>query len=376
MSDKDFEIENGESTAQEENALRTADALDETNSEYFDAIDEQDLQKSNEEENTKSPDAALEESTDAIPLKFNNKDSDFDESNFEDNASDSDENAADSDENTTSSNEEPVKDADSDDAVPEDQNSLTADQKDEDESNEENISSGSTDASDSDNEINEDTSVQEELTTQNEPSNTEEDFNTYSEKLDAYESEHDTPSKKTYNPEKPRGIDGVFDFLELFIFSLAAVLLITTFFFRHSVVEGSSMEQTLFGGEHLIISDLFYTPERGDIIVCEDYTTALKKPIVKRVIAVAGDHIQITEDGRVTLNGERLDESEYVYVDFGASILKPEIDIIVPEGEVFVMGDHRNMSTDSRDIGTISEDSILGKVLLRFYPFDKFGRIE
>ena len=183
-------------------------------------------------------------------------------------------------------------------------------------------------------------------------------------------------TKRVYNPDKPRGIDTVFDFLELFIFSLAAVLVITTFFFRHSVVEGSSMENTLYEGEHIIISDLFYTPDRGDIIVCEDYTTALRKPIVKRVIGIEGDRVQVTEDGRVTVNGVELDESDYVFVDFGANIDKDAVDVIVPEGEVFVMGDHRNMSTDSRDIGTVKVDSILGKVILRFYPFDKFGRVE
>ena len=176
-----------------------------------------------------------------------------------------------------------------------------------------------------------------------------------------------------YNPEKPRGIDALFDFVELFIFSLVAVLLVTTFLFRHSVVEGSSMEQTLFENEHLIISNLFYTPARGDIIVCEDYSTALRKPIVKRIIGVEGDRVQVMPTGEVYVNEEKLEE-DYVYVDF--YVPQREIDVIVPEGEVFVMGDHRNMSTDSREIGTVDMDSILGKVLFRFYPFDKFGKVE
>ena len=162
---------------------------------------------------------------------------------------------------------------------------------------------------------------------------------------------------------------------ELFIFSLAAVLLITTFLFRHSVVDGSSMENTLFEGEHIIISNLFYTPERGDIIVCEDYTTNLRKPIVKRVIGIAGDHVEIDYSGKVKINGELIDE-DYVYIDPWIPYFDEPVDVIVPEGELFVMGDHRNVSTDSRDIGTIKEDSILGKVLLRFYPFENFGRVE
>ena len=179
--------------------------------------------------------------------------------------------------------------------------------------------------------------------------------------------------KEGYDPDHPRGIDAIFDFVELFVFSLVAVLVVTTFFFRHSIVEGSSMEQTLFEGEHLIISNLFYNPERGDIIVCEDYSTTLRKPIVKRVIGVAGDRVQVFVSGEVYVNGELLQE-DYVYVDF--YLPNREVDIIVPEGEIFVMGDHRNMSTDSREIGTVDEDSVLGKVLFRFYPFDKFGKVE
>lgn len=177
-----------------------------------------------------------------------------------------------------------------------------------------------------------------------------------------------------YDPKKPRRIDGRFDLVELFIFTLLAVMVLTSFFFRHSIVDGESMENTLYSGEHLIISDLFYTPKRGDIIVCEDYTTALSKPIVKRVIAVAGDTVEIKRSGRIYVNGVLLEE-EYVYLDDPFYSYK-DLTTKVPDGEIFVMGDHRNASTDSRDIGTVSEDSVLGKVLIRFYPFDKFGVVK
>ena len=185
-------------------------------------------------------------------------------------------------------------------------------------------------------------------------------------------------SKKSDDDSKigNRLIDSLFDFIELFIFSLAAVFIITTFFFRHSVVDGGSMERTLFDGEHIIISDLFYKPERGDIIVCEDYSTELPIPIVKRVIAIAGDRVEIDSFGNVKVNGELLDESGYVYIDPNFPYICDPLDMTVPDGEVFVMGDHRNVSQDSRKIGTIKEDSILGKVLLRFYPFEKFGVVE
>lgn len=182
------------------------------------------------------------------------------------------------------------------------------------------------------------------------------------------------PIQEKYDPKKPRRIDGRFDLLELFVFTLLAVMIATTFLFRHSIVEGSSMENTLHSGEHLIISDLFYTPKRGDIIVCEDYTTAIPKPIVKRVIAVAGDTIEIKSNGNIYINGE-LQEENYLYINQPNYEYK-ELILRVPTGELFVMGDHRNESTDSREIGTVSQDSVLGKVLLRFYPIDKFGTVK
>lgn len=199
------------------------------------------------------------------------------------------------------------------------------------------------------------------------------DFATSTEEAPSAEPIEQPKKKKGYDPDNPRKIDSAFDFVELFIFALVAVLIFTTFFFRHSVVEGSSMENTLHDGEHLIISSFFYEPQRGDIVVCEDYSTPHKKPIVKRIIALEGDRIQVSIDGKVTLNGEELVE-DYVFVN--GRILEHPVDLVVGEGEIFVMGDHRNMSDDSRSFGPVDEDSIIGKVLIRFYPFDKFGSVD
>ncbi len=191
------------------------------------------------------------------------------------------------------------------------------------------------------------------------------------------EPEEEEKELEPYNPDSPRKVDARFDFVELFTLTLVIVMIITSFFFRHSIVEGVSMDNTLKEGEHLIISDFFYEPDHGDIIVCQDLTTSLSFPIVKRVIALGGDSVRITSDGEVYVNDELLIE-EYVYIDDPnyeyRDFYLPE----VPEGEIFVMGDHRNMSDDSRidSIGTISEDAVLGKVLLRFLPFDRFGRVD
>lgn len=171
--------------------------------------------------------------------------------------------------------------------------------------------------------------------------------------------------------ERAHAVQSVFDFVELLVLTLAAVLLITSFLFRHSVVDGASMESTLRDGDHLIISSAFYEPKVGDIIVFEDYTTRHKKPLVKRIIATAGQTVTVLSDTEVLVDGELITggftdgvSTEYTY---------PMEPVTVSEGCVFVMGDHRNSSTDSRSFGEITVDSILGKVLLRVYPFSEFG---
>ena len=215
-----------------------------------------------------------------------------------------------------------------------------------------------------------------------------------------YEPKPFSKREPKYDPENPRKVDFLFDFVELFIFTLVAVLIITTFFIRHSVVDGSSMENGLHDGDVLVISNIFYTPKRNDIVVVQDMTTVLDKPIVKRVIGIEGDVIRIAREG-VYLNGEFLEEP-YVFTDYlpytyhtvpaeelmkceGFSIKFEEQDgkrvllyyeFIVPENELFVMGDHRNVSTDSRAIGTVRCDAVLGQVVLRLFPFEVFGFVE
>lgn len=215
------------------------------------------------------------------------------------------------------------------------------------------------------------------------------------EHIDSFEKESKAetiPSpEETYNPDKPRKIDAIFDFVELLIFTLVAVLCLTSFFVRHAVVEGGSMMNTLKDGDVLLISDVFYTPTPGDIVVVEDYTTMLKKPIVKRVIAVEGQIVRVTKD-TIYINGKPITE-DYVYTDDpdyeypivsndelrqlpGFIITREYYEFMVPEGEIFVMGDHRDDSTDSRVIGTVKVEAVLGRALLRLLPFEKFGEVN
>lgn len=172
---------------------------------------------------------------------------------------------------------------------------------------------------------------------------------------------------------KARNVDSRFDLAELFIFSLVAVLLISAFIFRHTVVDGGSMENTLKDGENLIISDLFYTPRTGDIVVVEDYHTPFRKPLIKRVIATGGQSVMILPTG-VYVDGFLLEE-EYVHTEPGYRYT-PVAEFTVPDGMIYVMGDHRDNSTDSRVFGCVSEEAILGRVLLRYFPFSRFGTVD
>ena len=159
---------------------------------------------------------------------------------------------------------------------------------------------------------------------------------------------------------------------------MVAIMMLSAFVFRHSVVDGDSMMNTLYDDEHLIISNFFYEPKQYDIIVCEDYSTGLKKPIIKRVIATEGQTVRVVSMDEVYVDGVLVDTS-FILIDGKEELIyasKYPIECVVPEGEVFVMGDHRNNSLDSRILGTIDEDTILGKVVLRFYPFDRFGKVE
>ena len=164
------------------------------------------------------------------------------------------------------------------------------------------------------------------------------------------------------------------------------MIVLFLFVFRLVTVEGDSMRETLHNADRLVISDLFYTPKTGDIVVLNPEShTASDEPIIKRVIATGGQTVYIDYDNwEVYVDGNKLDEP---YIEamklfhpesgmLGSPVEKYNGEFVVDEGKVFVMGDNRNNSKDSRsaEYGEIGENRILGKVLFRLYP--DFGSVD
>lgn len=185
-------------------------------------------------------------------------------------------------------------------------------------------------------------------------------------------------SNEDYNKFKKKKSIGeeALEWLESIAVSIFIVILVFTFVFRIVVVDGESMLPTLEDGQRLIISHLFYTPKQGDIVVVN--SQGLNKTIIKRVIATEGQTIDIDfESHTVTVDGKILDEP-YINEDTMRNDGGNNYPMVIPEGQIFLMGDNRNRSTDSRNsmVGCVSTDDVLGKAIFRIYPFNSFGRIK
>lgn len=180
--------------------------------------------------------------------------------------------------------------------------------------------------------------------------------------------------------EKRTPLQSAYDWIEIIGISLALVLVLLTFFARITTVVGDSMLPTLHNGERLFVMCAGYKPEKGDIVVVQDDKSAINYPIVKRIIATGGDTVEFDfENWLVYVNGELLEEDYINKIDYvGMRSYGCAGKVTVPEGYVFVMGDNRNNSTDSRDsrLGCVSNDDVIGKVAFRISPIDKFGKVD
>lgn len=196
-------------------------------------------------------------------------------------------------------------------------------------------------------------------------------------------------STEKQSDKKTPLIHSVYDFLELLVISICIVFIIFTFSVRLCRVNGPSMENTLYNGEMLLTSDLFYTPTAGDVIVfhqTSEVNPKYNELIVKRIIATEGQFVKVVSNGVYVSDddifdeSDRLDESQYAYMDIGYMLnYYSALDKVfeVPEGCLFVMGDNRNHSADSRDpdISFVDTRRVVGKVVLRLTPLSRFGAV-
>lgn len=181
-------------------------------------------------------------------------------------------------------------------------------------------------------------------------------------------------------------LNTVLDWIETIVMYIFVVILIFSFVLRVVVVEGKSMMVTLYDKDLLLVTNILYTPENNDIIVLN--SDVLDKTVVKRVIAVEGQTVEIDYNNNyVAVDGEKLTENyikESVMYDDKLEFDQKYFDVNsqkyiykVPENCVFVLGDNRNHSSDSRYFGCVYVDDILGKVILRIMSsYGDFGFVK
>lgn len=184
--------------------------------------------------------------------------------------------------------------------------------------------------------------------------------------------------KKSYDWKKE-----TMDWVQAIVIALVVSFLLKSFVLTLAEVKGESMEPTLQNEDRLYVNRFMYKPEKGDIIIFKPVTNP-KKPYIKRVIATEGDTVYIDfETSEVYVNDELIDEP---YINEDTELIGSYIKSLMTQGEysrenpivverdkLFVMGDNRNHSTDSREIGQVPVKDVIGHAIFRFWPLGSVG---
>ena len=175
----------------------------------------------------------------------------------------------------------------------------------------------------------------------------------------------------------------ILDWAKYILVAVVLGLIITNFVAQRNEVVGSSMLPSLADGDQLIVEKVsrhFGGLSRGDIVTIDGAGLSPSRPeedLVKRIVAVGGEHVEIRDDMHVYIDGMALEED---YLAAGTVTTQRPFgeynDLIVPEGYIYVLGDNRSHSADSREFGPIPIEAIHGEVWIRIYPFDRLGSVD
>ena len=173
----------------------------------------------------------------------------------------------------------------------------------------------------------------------------------------------------------PDPATGAIEWVECIASAVILVVLLSTFVFRLITVDGASMMNTLQDGNRVVISHLFYQPAQDDIVVFSTHVDG-NQTFIKRIIATEGQTVDIDyESDTIYIDGVPYADGHAAQDMYAIGDIA--FPVTVPDGCVFVMGDNRNHSKDSRfsDVGMIATDQILGRLIVRIYPFDVLGAV-
>lgn len=186
----------------------------------------------------------------------------------------------------------------------------------------------------------------------------------------------DNKSKNTFIVARIEGsASNFYDWIRCILFAVAIVVVCLVFIFRLVDVKGSSMDTTLSTQDKVIVTNLFYTPQDGDIVVIS-HGVEYPEPIIKRVIATEGQSIRLDyENDRIIVDGIELNEPYIKDTTFSGNYGDNQIPEVIPKGKIFVMGDNRGVSKDSRssDVGLIDVTNVIGKAQFVVFPFNHMG---